>query len=294
MQIKHNQPVYLILGGNGLLGSAIYSKLCEKTSEYRIFSFNREMLDITDEVAIRSVFDFIMPTHVFNCAALSNIDLCEELKDVSFQLNSYCPEIIAKECNKIGAKLIHFSTGHLFNDKDGPHSENCIPNPINVYGKSKLLGEELINKQSNNNLIIRLGHPFHFNGNTFLSSSLLKAERYHNISIYEDFNICPTYVEDLMDLVISLINKEENGIYNICNGGHISEFEFIKTALELCQIEGHIIKVPNKSYINTKNNLSTNKIKNKLNIEIKDWKDSLKNCLFKMNKLVIEESNINI
>lgn len=216
----NKNPIYLILGANGVIGTSLNNWLIERASSYRIFSFNRDQLDVTDEKAIRQVMDFVKPTHLFNCSGLSSFEFCEEMNDIAFQLNAYCPEIISIICKEFNTKLVHFSTGHLFNDSlRSNYLENDIPNPFFSYSKSKFLGEQLINKRCANNIIIRLGQIFSSNGINLLTSSLAKTNKKINIPICEDYLFSPTYLDDAIGITFNLINTNKIGTYNCCNSG---------------------------------------------------------------------------
>ena len=147
--------VFLITGSNGLLGQKILKKLANQDSKVIATSkgknrnkhsnhYTYESLDITNEGEVSRVLNLYKPDVVFNTAAMTNVDLCEEQRDFCDALNVHAVNYLANSCLNIDAHLIHISTDFIFDGKDGPYSEEDIPNPISYYGESKLKSEKLL------------------------------------------------------------------------------------------------------------------------------------------------------
>lgn len=144
----------LIIGSTGMLGS----DLCKVYPD--TVKLTHRDLDITDiEQVLESILK-IKPDVVINAAAYTNVDGCEDNQELAFQVNGYGPGHIAEACSIIGAKLINFSTDYVFDGSKKEYLESDISNPINVYGYSKLLGENKIIENMNDYRIIRISWLF--------------------------------------------------------------------------------------------------------------------------------------
>ncbi|HII79588.1 MAG TPA: NAD(P)-dependent oxidoreductase, partial [Methanosarcina sp.] len=156
----------LIIGSSGMLGS----DLCKTFPD--AVKLTHHDLDITDrEQVIESILK-IKPDVVINAAAYTNVDGCEDNKELAFQVNGYGPGYIAEACARAGAKLVHFSTDYVFDGSKKEYVESDIPDPINVYGDSKLLGEKKIIENMDDYRIVRISWLFGIHGKNFVETML--------------------------------------------------------------------------------------------------------------------------
>jgi len=225
----------------------------------------------------------IKPEIVIHCAAFSNVDGCEIEKEKAYRINSLGTQNIAIACKEIKSKLIYISTDFVFDgSKNIPYSEVDIPNPINHYGKTKLLGEYYISHILSNFIIIRTSRIFGKYGKNFASRFPLLLKEKKEFYLTADVISCPTYVKDLVNAIEFLIESDFCGIINVCNKGSCSWFEFGKKVIELVQKNGvKIIPVEFSDYSEKKalrphySVLNTDLLET-LGFKMPEWEYSLK------------------
>ena len=184
--------------------------------EWELLATDIDELDITNSVLVEKTIQQFRPDLIINCAAYTRVDDCETKKELAFAVNGAGPANLARAASKIGAKLIHFSTDYIFDGTKGtPYTEEDQPNPINVYGASKLEGENDIRKNLNNYLIIRTQWLYGEGGPNFVKTILELAKTRDEIKVVNDQWGCPTRTEDLAELTLVLIRKEANGTFHI-------------------------------------------------------------------------------
>jgi len=215
----------LIIGSNGMLGS----DLCKVFPD--AVKLTHHDLDITDrEQVIESILK-IKPDVVINAAAYTNVDGCEDNKELAFQVNGYGPGYIAEACARVGATLVHFSTDYVFDGSKKEYVESDIPNPINVYGHSKLLGEKKIIENMDDYRIVRISWLFGIHGKNFVETMLKLSREMDTVKVVNDQFGKPTYTMDLASKVKEIIELEP-GIYHITNDGICSWYEFASSIID--------------------------------------------------------------
>jgi dTDP-4-dehydrorhamnose reductase len=215
----------LILGSNGMLGY----DLC------RIFpdsiKLTRDELDITDRAKVIETISDIRPEVVINAAAYTDVDGCEDNKELAFAVNGYGPGYIAEACSAVGAKLVHYSTDYVFDGSRKEYLESDATNPINVYGESKLLGEQLIAENTDDFRIIRTSWLFGFNGKNFVETMLGLSGKMEYVKVVNDQYGKPTYTYDLAAKTREII-EQKPGIYHITNEGVCSWYDFASAIID--------------------------------------------------------------
>lgn len=215
----------LIIGSNGMLGS----DLCKVFPD--AVKLTHHDLDITDrEQVIESILK-IKPDVVINAAAYTNVDGCEDNKELAFQVNGYGPGYIAKACARAGAALVHFSTDYVFDGSKKEYIESDIPNPINVYGDSKLLGEKKIVENMDDYRIVRISWLFGIHGKNFVETMIKLSGEMDTVKVVNDQFGKPTYTMDLANKVKEIIELDP-GIYHITNDGICSWYEFASSIID--------------------------------------------------------------
>ena len=220
----------LLLGGYGLLGS-YFREIQNDFSNLSIFAPKKEDLDFSDFAAITEAISEFGPRFVINCAAYTDVDGAETNSADAFMLNSAGVKNLAQACEKKQATLIHFSTDYVF-DGENPagYIENDEPNPINIYGESKLKGEAHIAEVMSKFYIVRTAWLFGKYGRNFVDTMRkLALERTH-LSVVNDQVGSPTYALDLAKAVIEnfILSEPDYGIYHMTNSGKASWFELAK------------------------------------------------------------------
>ena len=209
----------LIIGSSGMLGF----DLC-KVFPDAVKLTHRE-LDITNRDQVLESIGRINPYLVINSAAYTNVDGCEDNKELAFQVNGYGPGYIAEACSIVGAKLVHFSTDYVFDGSKTEYVESDTPNPVNVYGRSKLLGEQEIAEKLDDYRIIRISWLFGTHGKNFVDTMLKLSGEMAEVKVVNDQFGKPTYTVDLARKIADIAELEA-GIYHLTNEGVCSWYEF--------------------------------------------------------------------
>lgn len=188
-------------------------------------------IDIVDrEEVIRSI-EKNRPDVVINAAAYTAVDDCEDNQGLAFKVNGEAPGYIAEGCSHIGAKLVHYSTDYVFDGSKKEYIESDTPNPMNVYGSSKLMGEMNIMKNMKDFRIIRTSWLFGANGKNFVDTMLKRSEDMVSVKVVDDQFGKPTYAADLAMKTREIIGSSP-GIYHITNEGVCSWYEFASAIID--------------------------------------------------------------
>ena len=263
----------LLLGKNGMLGSQFKKQFDGFGENFEITALDRDELDVTDEDALSQVFVELSPDIVINCTGYTAVDEAESHREEAFNLNANAPRKIAQLCDKNGAVLIHFSTDYVFDgQKDvetGGYDEESTPNPLSVYGESKLKGEEFIQSEMTRYFIIRTSWLYgprpstssggHISGGNFVDTMLrlgkevLSGDR-DRVRVVGDQFGSPTYTVDLVRAVIHgfFIGWPDKipafGIYHLTGDGVCSWHEFAVQIFELAGLKVAVEKISTSEY----------------------------------------------
>ena len=281
----------LITGSNGQLGKDITQQL--KKLKYDVYGKDSKQLDITNSKSVSDAIKKIKPKVIINCAAFTNVEDAETETESCSQVNIKGPKNLAIASKKNNSFLIHFSTDYVFDGKkNSPYFENDQPNPINFYGKSKLLGEREIIKTLKEFLIIRTSWVFGKYGNNFPKIMLSKSEN-KDLKIVSDQCGMPTSTSSITNAVIKICKKVENGhdinfgIYHYSNYPRVTWYEFAKEVFKQAIDQKKIFKIPKLIKVTSsdfitiaarpKNSeLSTDKIEKEFNLTKSFWKNDIK------------------
>lgn len=224
----------IVTGSKGQLGIELLKILPAK---HEVFGFDLDV-DITDAQKVTSTFTEIKPDVIIHGAAMTDVDGCETNPDQAYLVNSEGPKNVATAARDAGAAMVYVSTDFVFDGKKGkPYTEFDAPNPLSVYGKSKLAGEEHVKVLLDKYWITRTSWLFG-QGKNFVQTILKLAKERDDLSIVDDQVGCPTYALDLARKIAELIETEAYGLYHISNQGECSWFEFTKNILEIADIKG--------------------------------------------------------
>ncbi|WP_111308742.1 dTDP-4-dehydrorhamnose reductase [Confluentibacter sediminis] len=276
----------LVTGSNGQLGKCLQDISINTTGIKWIFKSSTE-LDITNENSILDAFKNHKIDYLINCAAYTAVDRAESEKEKAFLVNAEGVRLLATICKDYSATLIHISTDFVFDGKKHiPYLETDQPNPINVYGTSKLKGEEYVQEILERFFIIRTSWVYSRHGNNFVKTMLKLGKERNEIKVVNDQIGSPTNANDLAEFLIFILNsnEKENGIYHYSNEGNISWYDFAKEIFAICENDIKLIPITSNQYptpaSRPKNSiLSKDKIKVKYLKEVPHWRDSLKDIL---------------
>ncbi|QEM68164.1 dTDP-4-dehydrorhamnose reductase [Geobacter sp. FeAm09] len=217
----------LVVGANGMLGRDLLPLLGDRGRGVDI-----DGIDITSLESVERVLTAVRPSVVVNCAAYTDVDGCESNQETAMQVNGEGVAHLAMASRMIGACLVQISTDYVFDGGKGtPYLEDDAPNPLNVYGESKLAGE--MNAAVNpDHLIVRTQWLYGHHGKNFVETMLrLGAER-QELSVVDDQVGSPTWTVDLAHAVVALMEKGCRGVYHAANGGYCSWNDFARAIFQ--------------------------------------------------------------
>ncbi len=294
--MKKNKHRVLITGANGQVGWSL-QKTCP-TEQIELIAPKESEFDITNQSHIENAIDTYKPHFIVNAAAYTAVDKAEEEKEIAMQVNAEGPLLLAQTCHKKNIPLFHFSTDYVFDGKkESSYTEADQPNPINIYGKSKLIGEENIREHLQEHIILRVSGVFCSHGNNFVKTMLKLAQERTELSIVSDQVTCPTPAIDVSNVVWMIINKvlsgqQDWGTYHYCATPPVSWHQFATEIITLARelkptkVE-QINAISSNEYkcaaIRLKNAvLDCTKIKSTFAIDSIAWKIELNNMIRKL------------
>ena len=271
----------LVTGCNGQLGHAM-QEISTYLSEWTWKFTDLPELDITNPEQVNQTVKNFQPDWIINAAAYTDVDGAETNQELAFRVNAEGPHNLAKAVIEANAKLVHISTDYVFDGtKNEPYTETDQPNPLQVYGKSKLEGETLIQETGVPGIIIRTSWLYGSHGNNFVKTILRLADEKDEIQVVDDQIGSPTNVGDLAEAILELLSKHtfhHLELLHYSNEGGISWFEFARKIIKNKKMNKikPIITEELKSKIKRPKYtvLDFNKSHNKFNLKILNWKDS--------------------
>ena len=275
----------LVVGATGQLGSAIMLS----QHSFQLIGVNHEQFDLLNVDLMRSVLSIEKPDLIINCAAFTNVELAEDKKDFAMAINAYAVKDLAELCNEFAIPMIHISTDYVFDGKKNEeYLESDKPSPLNAYGTSKLLGEELALQESELVYVIRVSWLYAQKFNNFKNTILKLSKTLEQLKVVADQVASPTYAgkfaEDLIHIAKVIIEETPpNGIYHYSHEGKASWCDFAKEIKEVYSFNTPIAEV-DSDYFETKakrpsfSKLNNNKLKRVFQLKEVHWKQALKEC----------------
>ncbi len=264
-----------ITGSEGQLGHELAEVLKGET----LFLGKELEQDITDEKIMVQIYDF-QPEVVIHAAAYTDVDGCENNRDLAHRVNAVGTHHVARAAEKSGAKLVYISTDYVFSGrKRTPYVETDNPHPLNVYGQSKWEGEQFVQQSCSRYMILRTSWLYGRVGKNFVRTILSKADQEEELRVINDQVGCPTYAKDLAAAIATLIKIETYGLYHAAGQGPCSWFEFAEEILKLAGISKKVIPISSQDLNRPARRprysaLSQQKL-NGLGIALRPWRDAL-------------------
>lgn len=285
-------PKIIVTGSNGQLGYEL-RQLASLYPQYQFIFLDRQDVGIEDDKKIKEILLKEKPVYFINCAAYTAVDKAEEEIERSNEINGYAVGRIALACKETGTRFIHISTDYVFDGISNiPLKETDAIGPINQYGRSKLLGEELVLKNNPDSIIIRTSWVYSVSGKNFVHTMIRLMKEKKEISVVDDQIGSPTNAEDLAGVIMNIITNSKwvPGIYNYSNEGKISWYQFATAIKELIH-SGCIINPISSEQFPTPAKrpkfslLDKQKIQQLYNIQLINWKDSLEKCIRNIQRI---------
>jgi len=220
----------LLLGGTGQVGTAIAKHLDH------VIAPTRDEFDLAEATpnSVEQLFDANRPDVVINCAAYTAVDRAEDEQAVANMVNGDAVGLLARVTHEVGIRLVTFSTDYVFDGTaSGEYLESSPTNPINAYGRSKLLGEQLALDANPNSLVIRTSWVISGTHPNFVATVLRLAAGGKPLAVVDDQHGCPTIADDLALLTLGAVAAEASGILHISNQGPTTWFDLARAAVEL-------------------------------------------------------------
>ena len=280
----------LVTGAGGQLGRCL-KKVSVNFPHISFLFKDYSELDVTNQNSIDEVFNNNSIDYCINCAAYTAVDLAENESNKVFLLNSEAVKYLSKACKEKKVVLIHISTDFVFDGtKTTPYIESDATNPINVYGASKLAGEEQIKSILKRYFIIRTSWLYSEYGSNFLKTMVHLGSEKKQLQIVRDQIGSPTYAMDLANVILHIIESKNQdfGTYHYSNQGKISWYDFAKEIFKLTHSVVKVKAISTSDYPTAAKRpkysvLSSDKIKEVFRIPIIDWKESLKVAVSKID-----------
>lgn len=251
----------MILGAFGMLGRDLQRAF--PSAELRGHD-----LDITDTNKISGAIRDLNPTLVINTAAYTDVDGCEDHRAQAFAVNGEALVPLARVCQKTGACLIHYSSDYVFDGKKTSYRETDTPHPINVYGKSKLLGEKNIRENMEDYRIIRTSWTFGTHGKNFVETMIRLSHEMPQVRVVNDQFGKPTYTADLAQKTQEIAGLAP-GTYHITNEGICSWFEFARAIIP------NVVSCTTAEYPRKAKRPAYSVLENSKTTPMRPWKDAL-------------------
>ena len=229
-------------GASGQLGKAINEEI--DPMEYEVFNTDESVLDITNIDEVINFGEVNRPDIIINCTGITETDLCEENPRLAFKVNALGARNLSLVAAKIRAKIVQISTDDVFDGKsDVAYTEYDMTNPVTVYGKSKLAGENYVKEFTNRHFIIRSTWVYG-EGQNFVRSFLEKVQRGEELSISSDQYGSPTSANELAKFILYILHTNEYGTYHAICKGVVSRYEFAQEILNITGKKADMRAVP--------------------------------------------------
>lgn len=235
----------LVTGSGGQLGRALVARLGDRVA----LAADRAALDVADAAAVSRVVREARPDLVLNAAAYNDVDGAESEREHAFAVNGLGPANLARACQEAGARLVHVSTDYVFDGAQScPYREDDAPNPLSVYGTSKLAGERAVLEAGCPRLLIRTSGVFgaggsRVKGGSFVDRIMVRARSGQPLSVVCDQVFSPTYAEDLASALLALVEQGAEGLVHVTNSGSCSWHGLAEAALRLAGISVPVVEI---------------------------------------------------
>ncbi len=281
----------LLTGSTGQVGYELARSL-QGLGE--VVAVDRDRMDLSNLDQVREVIQAVRPGLIVNPAAYTAVDKAESEPELAHRINAEAPAVMAAEAKALGAALVHYSTDYVFNGTgSGPYRETDATGPINVYGKTKLAGEQAIVASGVDHLIFRTSWVYGMRGKNFLLTMMRLAKERDELRIVNDQQGAPTWSRTISDTTALILSQartggpawweQHRGTYHLCNQGSTTWFGFTQAILEAAKIDCTLLPITSAEYptpaarpLNSM--MNCNKLMANFCL-LPDWKAALHLCL---------------
>ena len=278
----------LITGILGQLGYDVAKELTKRGVEFIAPSL--EELELTTEAGAKNFILEKKPETVIHCAAYTAVDKAESESELAIKINGFGTRWVAEACREVGAKMIYISTDYVFGgDGKIPYEVNDEKNPVNMYGRTKLLGEDAVNALVDKHFIVRTSWVFGINGHNFIKTMLRLAETNKKVRVVNDQIGSPTYTVDLARLLADMAASEKFGTYHATNEGFCSWAEFTREIFDQAGLDVEVEGIPTSEYPTPARRPFNSRLSKKSLDEagfdrLPTWQDAVKRYLAELKK----------
>ena len=245
----------LVLGANGQLGSDLIRACGARSGAFEAVAVCRKDLDVSRAEEVGAALDRYEFDVLINCTSYHKTDEVERNATQAFAINAHAVKAIAGACARRGAMLVHISTDYVFDGRAGrPYRETDSPAPINVYGASKAMGENLARMSHGRTIIARVASLFGVagasgKGGNFVETMIRVGKEKGHLQVVNDITMSPTSTADVARMILDLLEKRaEPGIYHVVNSGQATWYEFARQIVERAGIRAEVLPITSDRY----------------------------------------------
>lgn len=224
-----------------------------------VTAVDRSRMDLSDIGQVREVIRSVKPGLIVNAAAYTAVDMAESEPELARRINAEAPEVMALEARRLGAAMVHYSTDYVFDgSKAGAYVETDTPNPLNVYGQTKLEGEQAVANAGIDHLILRTSWVFGLRGKNFLLTMLRLAKERDELRVVCDQHGAPTWSRTVADTSAALLAmareggldwwKQHGGLYHLGSGGETTWCGFTEEIIALQELSCKLVPITSADY----------------------------------------------
>ena len=278
----------LVTGITGQLGFDVLKELKGRGKE--VIGTTRKEISLTTEDGAKNFILDKKPDTVIHCAAYTAVDKAESEEELALTINGFGTRWVAEACREVGAKMIYVSTDYVFGgDGRTPYEVHDEKNPVNVYGRSKLLGEDAVSAILARHFIVRVSWVFGINGKNFVKTMLRLAETRDKLRVVNDQIGSPTYTVDLAKLLADMVSTEKYGVYHASNEGFCSWADFAEEIFKQAGLNVEVEGIPTIDYPTParrpfNSRLSKKSLDDAGFNRLPDWQDAVKRFLVELNQ----------
>ena len=282
----------LVCGHNGQVAQALKTQLAGLGEVHLL---GRDQLDLAQPEALREPLRQLAPELIINAAAYTAVDQAESEPDTAFAINAQAPGVLAEEALRLGAPLIHYSTDYVFDgEKATPYTEQDVPNPLGVYGRSKLAGEQAIAAVGGEHLILRTSWVYSLHGRNFLLTMQRLLQEKPQLRVVDDQIGAPTWATTIAHSTRLLIERWQAGgagawgTYHLTAQGQTSWFGFAQAIGEQLKARGlpcaELLPIPSSEYPTparrpANSRLDCSRLAREWDVTLPHWQQALIDCL---------------